>query len=101
MRMNMAPKYVARRRVALLLILVTLIIFLSTAIAMAYDKPDVVDYRVYVVSSGDTLWDIAKTSNGYGNMDTRDIVDDIKDVSNCNSNIKTGDKLYIPIYEED
>jgi hypothetical protein len=97
----MAPKYVMRRQCALLIILVIVAIIVSTIMAMTYDKPDIATYEPYVVSQGDTLWDIAKTSNGYGNMDTRDIVDDIRSASNCTANIKEGDRLYIPVYEED
>ena len=50
------------------------------------------------VSTGDTLWDIARSSNTKG-KDLRRVVDDIMKLNNMRStNIKSGDMLRIPIY---
>jgi hypothetical protein len=70
-------------------------------VAIANDTPNIVGYNTYVVSNGDTLWDIAEMSNGYGRMDVREIVYDIRDASNITPNIQLGDVVQIPIYEED
>ena len=101
MRMRKSTKYAIKEFLTGALAVIIFAALFSAAIAFAYDTPDIVGYRPYVVSDGDTLWSIAKTSNGYNNVDIRKIVDDIETVSKCNSDIKEGDKLYIPIYEED
>lgn len=50
------------------------------------------------VASGDTLWEIARSSNTK-NKDLRKVVDDIMKINNMRStNIKSGDMLRIPIY---
>lgn len=65
------------------------------------DTQNIVGYNTYVVSNGDTLWDIAEMSNGYDDMDVRKIVFDIRQASNINADIQCGDVIQIPIYEED
>lgn len=60
--------------------------------------PDPVDYTQYVVESGDTIWDIAHMSDGYSKVDTREIVQDIIEYSNCSDMIYPGDIIYIPNY---
>jgi LysM repeat protein len=50
------------------------------------------------ISTGDTLWDIARASNTTG-KDLRNVVDDIMKLNNMHStNINVGDVLQIPIY---
>lgn len=50
------------------------------------------------VASGDTLWEIARSSNTK-NKDLRKVVDDIMKLNNMRStNIKSGDIIQIPIY---
>ena len=81
---------------------VVLTIALLFAVAYATNNtPKIVGYNTYVVTYGDTLWDIAKTSNGYDNMDTRQIIYDIQQASNITSDIQSGDIIQVPIYEED
>ena len=67
----------------------------------AMKKPDIVGYDTYVVHSGDTLWDIAKESNGWNKMDAYDIIDAIEEASNCTALIYPGQVVYIPIYDID
>ena len=60
-------------------------------------KPTMVGTEHYYVHSGDTLWDIAKEYDG---MDARDVMHDIKVLSNLNSaDIFVGDELIVPIYK--
>lgn len=67
----------------------------------ANDTNNIVGYNTYVVTMGDTLWDIAETSNGYNNIDIQQIMYDIRQASNLDgANISCGDVLQIPIYEE-
>lgn len=50
------------------------------------------------VASGDTLWEIARSSNTK-DKDLRKVVDDIMRLNNMRStNIKSGDIIQIPIY---
>ena len=86
------------KKIAVFLIIVLL---LAVVVGFANDTPNIVGYNTYVVSNGDTLWDIAEMSNGYGRMDVREIVYDIRDASNITPNIQLGDVVQIPIYEED
>ena len=61
-----------------------------------------VTYKKICISSGDTLWSIAKYEEGHNayfeKKDIRDIVDEIKYVNHLdNSNLNVGDELTIPI----
>jgi len=58
-------------------------------------------YKEIAISSGDTLWSIAKyekNNNMYFEaQDLRDIIDEIKYINNLkNSNLNVGDSLKIP-----
>ena len=80
------------------------IIVLAMALFVGFivnDKHKIVGYESYFVTDGDTLWDIAKQSNGYDHIDIRDIIYDIQQASNISSDIQWGDEIQIPIYEED
>lgn len=58
-------------------------------------------YEPYGVQANDTLWDIAKKSDGYGTIDTRKIIDRIKEVSDVSSMIYPDQLVYIPMYEKE
>ncbi len=58
-------------------------------------------YKTICVSTGDTLWTIAKeekdSNSYYTNKDVRDIVNNIKGINKLsNSNLSVGQKLLIP-----
>ena len=93
MKKNDCVKYVA--------ISVIIIIALCAVGFIANDTPNIVGYNTYVVSNGDTLWDIAKLSNGYGDVEHQQIVYDIREASDITPYIHQGDVVQIPIYEED
>lgn len=78
--------------------LVLLVILLGLVILQAVEPLPVVTYNEYTVRPGDTLWEIARESNGYGHMDSREILDDIRERSGCDQNIQPGQILYIPVY---
>lgn len=82
-------------------ITVVVVLLVCAVSFVANGTPKIVGYDTYVVAQGDTLWDIAKLSNGYDDMDTRDVIYDIKQASNITSDIQLGDVVQIPIYEED
>jgi hypothetical protein len=77
------------------------IVMLIFAIVSWNNTPNIVGSEPYTVQYGDTLWEIATMSNGYDHMDTRDIIHDIKELSDCTSDINYGQIVQIPIYEED
>jgi len=59
------------------------------------------EYKTIYVSSGDTLWSIAKTevsdNEYYSGKDIRNVVDEISYINNlCQSNLKIGTELKIP-----
>ena len=59
-------------------------------------------YKTIYVSSGDTLWTIAKEEKNnniyFESKDVRNIVDEIKYANNLNeSNLKIGQELSIPV----
>lgn len=70
-------------------------------IGAAGATPEIVGYDEYTVDEGETLWSIAEESNGYGEMDRRDIIADIQAESGCSSDIYAGQTVYIPIYKID
>ena len=86
------------KKIAVFLIIVLL---LAVVVGFANDTPNIVGYNTYVVSNGDTLWDIAELSNGYGKIEHQRIVYDICEASNTTPYIHQGDVIQIPIYEED
>ncbi len=82
-------------------IIIGLIIFLILMLANVSFSHTEIRYKEIAVSSGDTLWSIAKyeqNNNDYfENKDVRDIIDEIKFLNNLsNSNLSIGDKLNIP-----
>lgn len=78
--------------------LVIFIILLLTNISFSHTE---IIYKEIAISSGDTLWNIAKyekNNNAYfEDKDVRDIIAEIKYINNLNSsNLSIGDKLHIP-----
>ena len=83
-------------------ITIGLIIFIILLLANISFSHTEVNYKELAVSSGDTLWSIAKyekNNNDYfENRDIRDIISEIKYLNNLsNSNLSIGDKLNIPV----
>ena len=117
-------KYVVRRRVALVLILLFLITLTNQAFSFVSAKVlDFSDYilesrientkekinngdlsvKSYIVSEGEKLWNIAESlqENSSISVDTRDIVSIIKDINNAigiDVNVlHEGQEIYIPV----
>lgn len=86
------------RSISVTIGLVVFIILMLTNISFSHTE---VSYKEMSVSSGDTLWSIAKYEK-YNNVyfedkDIRDIVDEIKYINKLNnSNLNIGDMLTIP-----
>ena len=82
-------------------ITIGLIIFLILVLSnISFSHTEVI-YKEIAVSSGDTLWSIARyeqNNNDYfENRDVRDIIDEIKFLNNLSSsNLSIGNKLSIP-----
>lgn len=78
--------------------LIIFIILILTNISFSHTE---IIYKEIAISSGDTLWNIAKyekNNNAYfEGKDVRDIVAEIKYINNLNSsNLSIGDKLTVP-----
>lgn len=82
-------------------ITIGLIIFIILILANISFSHTEIKYKEIAISSGDTLWNIAKfekSNNVYfEDKDIRDIIDEIKYTNKLNSsNLNIGDKLSIP-----
>ena len=88
-----------KKRLYTFITIVVITIVLCFAVAVADDTPNIVGYNTYIVSNGDTLWDIATLSNGYGHIEHQRIVYDIREASDITPYINSGDVVQIPIYE--
>lgn len=84
------------KRVIILTIIAILVVF---TLAFA-NNSEIINYETYIVQQGDTLWDIAKMSNGYSHMDIREIIYDIQQASNITADLQSGDVLQIPVYAD-
>ena len=87
------------RSIGITIGLIIFIILMLSNISFSHTE---VSYKEIAISSGDTLWSIAKQEKNYNdyfdNRDIRDIVDEIKYLNKLsNSNLNIGDKLSIPI----
>lgn len=88
-------KYFAK--VLIGVIVITTLFAILAGISVVNCTP--VDFEEYIVEEGDTLWDIAKLSNGWNQMDASYIIDAIKEESDCTSTIYPGQVVYIPVYD--
>jgi len=86
------------RSLSVTIFLIVFIIIILTNVSLSHSE---IKYKKVVISSGDTLWSIAKyeqTNNNYfENSDVRDIIEVIKLTNNLNSsNLNIYDELIIP-----
>ncbi len=86
-----------------ILIIVGIIICINILIPDKSLSHQEVNYKSVAVSSGDTLWSIAKVEQAknsyYDGKDIRDIIEDIKEVNNLeNSSLQVNQVLEIPTY---
>jgi len=86
----------------LLELMTIVILFSSMFVVLHISLPDVDEYvdsrswvKVYSVSQGETLWDIAEEINT-GEHDTRLIIAAIKKVNGIESMLKANQKLILP-----
>lgn len=64
----------------------------------AFKVPEPTHYKKCVVERGDSLWTIARQSDMWGKIDASYIIEDMKERSNCTSDINPGQIVYIPMY---
>jgi len=81
--------------------LLILLIIISIAFCKATFSYKEIEYKVYTVEQGDTLWSIAediKLNNSYfKNKDIRDIISNLKNKNNLkNNNLYVNQELLIP-----
>lgn len=86
------------RSVSVTIGLIIFLILMLTNISFSHTE---INYKEISVSSGDTLWSIAKYEKDnniyFEDKDIRDIIAEIKRINNLNaSNLSIGDKLSIP-----
>lgn len=78
--------------------LIILLILMLSNISFSHSE---IIYKEIYISSGDTLWSIAKLEKDnniyFGDKDIQDIIYEIKSINNLKtSNLNIGDKLTIP-----
>ena len=96
--MKIVNKKKFMRSTGITIVLIIFMILILSNIGFSHTE---IKYKEISISSGDTLWSIAKyerNNNEYfENNDIRDIVDEIKYLNNLSSsNLNIGDKLSIP-----
>ena len=94
-RLNM--KRIIRSSVIVTILVVLVLLFIHST-SLSYED---IEYNEVYVSSGDTLWSIAKyeqeNNNYYKGKDVREIIFDIKKVNNLSSSdLVINQKLLIP-----
>lgn len=87
------------RSISIIIALIIFIILMLINTSLSYTE---VSYKQIYISSGDTLWNIAKYEKEnniyFQNKDIRYIIDEIKYINDINtSNLNVGDELRIPI----
>ena len=95
-------KILRNKHIATGVIATVIVIVLLTATIIgisSWGKPQPVAYDSYVVSYGDTLWEIAMESNGWNKIDNTYIVEDIIAESECSTLIHPGQVVYVPVYD--
>jgi len=86
------------RSISLTIGLIIFLILMLSNISFSHTE---ISYKEIAVSSGDTLWSIAKYEQDnnvyFEDKDVRDIIEEIKYLNNLSvSNLEVGDKLTIP-----
>lgn len=86
---------IAKFTIITISILLTIISFSIKDKQTTYYYEDTINYTV---QKNDTLWLIAKlySDNRY---DTRKVIYEIQQLSNCDANLQIGEQLIIPLYE--
>lgn len=84
------------KRVVGTIVVITLIALFFAALYF----PNPVRYELYIVESGDTLWDIAKSSDMWNKTDAYNIIVDMRKESGISEDhvLQPGDIVYIPYY---
>ena len=88
-----------RRRIILVVFILSCIVFNINNTVSSEDK---IEYKTLTVTSGDTLWSIAKTEQEnnqyYKDRDIREIISNIKEINNLDSsNLSIAQNLKIPV----
>ena len=94
-------KFVMKSRVAIMGSILIVITLLMAMLMNSINATKPIGYTVYRVRSNDNLWTIAaEQSNGYGEIDTRFIIDEIVEKSDIENPdmIQSGQTLIIPQY---
>lgn len=84
------------------MIVIFLLIFTAAVFVLlcfSAQEQNILFYTEHTVKSRETLWGIAKESNGYGLIDTRDIVDEIIAESKIKKTIVPGQVVFVPQYD--
>lgn len=84
----------------IIIIMSIIVISLFIGLTSTYSKGEV-KYKEQYISTGDTLWSIAKyeanNNKYYEEKDIREIVQEIKNINNIgNKNLEIGQKILIP-----
>ena len=86
---------------SILFLIIFGVIFLFSQVSLSHNENEIGNYDLFIVTSGDTLWQIAtkqqKYNAYYQNKDVREIIEHLKKVNSLStSNLSVGQKLKIP-----
>lgn len=92
-----------KKIIRVILVIIGIVVFINILTPNKTLSHQEIEYKTVTVTSGDTLWSIAKieqkSNKYYEGKDIRDIISDIKEINNLeSSSLKINQILEVPTY---